>query len=123
AVAWTSDGDAFAFHRYVPCRNNRGLSLDAMRRDAAVGPNGVNERLIVDTIEWARTRGVAEVSLNFAFCRALIDPSAVLTASERAQAWVVRRLNPYFQIESLLRFNAKFRPRWVPRSVVYRSLG
>jgi lysyl-tRNA synthetase class 2 len=35
----------------------------------------------------------------------------------------VRRLNPHFQIESLLRFNAKFRPRWVPRSVVYRSLG
>ena|SRR5437660_429991 len=94
-----------------------------MRRDAGIGPNGVNERLIVDTIEWARAQRIAEVSLNFAFCRALIDPSAQLTPRERAQAWLVRRLNPHFQIESLLRFNAKFQPRWVPRSVVYRSLG
>ena len=35
----------------------------------------------------------------------------------------MRRLNPHFQIESLLRFNAKFRPRWVPRHLVYRSWG
>jgi lysyl-tRNA synthetase class 2 len=27
-------------------------------------------------------------------------------------------LNPYFQIESLYRFNAKFAPRWVPRYFV-----
>ncbi len=122
-VARDADGTPFAFQRYVPCRAGAGLSLDAMRRDE-VGPNGVNERLIVDTIEWARDHGIDAVSLNFAFCRSLID-DAIGTRSPgaRAQAWVVRRLNPHFQIESLLRFNAKFRPRWVPRYLVYRSIG
>ena len=122
-VARADDGRPFAFQRYIPCQAGRGLSLDAMRRDEDIGPNGVNERMIVDTIEWARNRQIAEVSLNFAFCRALIDPPDTLDLGERAQAWVVQRLSPHFQIESLLRFNAKFRPRWVPRSIVYRSLG
>jgi lysyl-tRNA synthetase class 2 len=121
-IARDEDGRPFAFQRYVPCRAGSGLSLDAMRRDR-VGPNGVNERLIVDTIEWAREHGIAEVSLNFAFCKALIDEDAELSAGQRAQAWFVRRLDPWFQIESLLRFNAKFAPRWVPRHVVYRARG
>jgi lysyl-tRNA synthetase class 2 len=123
-VARDADGRPFAFQRYAPCRAGRGLSLDAMRRDPDVDvPNGVNERLIVDTVAWAREHGVGEVSLNFAFCRALVDDDAAVTGPRRAQAWFVRRLSPWFQIESLLRFNAKFAPRWVPRHVVYRSLG
>jgi len=123
AVARDAAGTPFAFQRYVPCRAGTGLSLDAMRRDD-VGPNGVNERLIVDTIDWARAHAVDVVSLNFAFCRSLItEATETRSTGARAQAWVVRRLNPHFQIESLLRFNAKFRPRWVPRYLVYRSLG
>jgi lysyl-tRNA synthetase class 2 len=122
-VARDADGRPFAFQRYAPCRSGGGLSLDAMRRDLDVDvPNGVNERLIVDTVAWAREQGVAEVSLNFAFCRALVDEDATVTGARRVQAWFVRRLSPWFQIESLLRFNAKFAPRWVPRHVVYRSL-
>lgn len=122
AVARDAEGVPIAFQRYAPCKAGTGLSLDAMRRDDA-GPNGVNERLIVDTIEWARALGVHEVSLNFAFCKDLIDDEGCLSTGQRAQAWVVRRLNPYFQIESLLRFNAKFGPRWVPRYLVYGTLG
>lgn len=30
-------------------------------------------------------------------------------------------LSRWFQIESLYKFNAKFRPRWEPRFVVYRA--
>ncbi len=120
-VARDEDGRAFAFQRYVPCRAGAGLSLDAMRRDR-VGPNGVNERLIVDTVEWGRAHGIDDVSLNFAFGRALLDEGSEVTGPRRAQVWLLRRLNPWFQIESLLRFNAKFAPRWVPRYLVYRSL-
>ena len=123
-VARDPDGRVIAFQRYVPCRAGACLSLDAMRRDVDVEvPNGVNERLIVDTVEWARDHGIVEVSLNFAFCRALVDEDAAVTGPRRAQAWFVRRLDPWFQIESLLRFNAKFAPRWVPRHLAYRSLG
>jgi lysyl-tRNA synthetase class 2 len=125
-VARDRDGSPFAFQRYVPCRGGAGLSLDAMRRDrdgAADLPNGVNERLIVDTIEWARGHDVDVVSLNFAFGRALVDEDADVTGPRRAQAWCLRRLGPWFQIESLLRFNAKFAPRWVSRFLVYRAIG
>lgn len=121
AIARDPEGAPIAFQRYVPCRGGGGLSLDAMRRDR-VGPNGVNERLIVDVVDWAGEHGIAEVSLNFAFCRALLDDGAQVAGARRAQVWALRRLSPWFQIESLLRFNAKFAPRWVPRYLVYRSL-
>jgi lysyl-tRNA synthetase class 2 len=121
-VARDEAGTAIAFQRYVPCKNGSGLSIDAMRRDH-VGPNGVNERMIVDVVEWARTHGIGEVSLNFAVFKGLIEEGADLTFVAAAEAWLVRRLNPYFQIESLLTFSAKFGPRWVPRYIVYRSKG
>ena len=122
AIARDADGRAFAFQRYIPCRAGASLSLDTMRREQ-VGPNGVNERLIVDVVHWASEHGIDEVSLNFAFCKALIDDENELTAGQQVQAWLVRRISPHFQIDSLLRFNAKFGPRWVPRYIVYRSLG
>lgn len=121
-VARDATDTAIAFQRYVPCKVVRGLSIDAMRRDP-VGPNGVNERMIVDVVEWARRHAVHEISLNFAVFKGLIEEGADLRFVEAIEAWLVRRLNPYFQIESLLRFNAKFEPRWVPRYLVYRSAG
>ena len=118
-------GEPVAFQRYVPCRGGRGLSLDAMRRidrvDGQALVNGINERLITETIDWGSNHGVVAVSLNFAVFRSLLaatDP----TALERGGAWLVKRLDRYFQIESLLTFSAKFQPRWISRYVVYRSV-
>jgi len=122
AVCRDEHGTPIAFQRFVPCKAGTGLSLDTMRRDA-IGPNGVNERLIVEVVLWAREHGIREVSLNFAAFRGLIEDDADLGPIETAQAWLITRLNPYFQIKSLLVFNAKFHPRWVPRYLVYRSLG
>ncbi|AKL74173.1 hypothetical protein IMCC26256_111905 [Actinobacteria bacterium IMCC26256] len=121
-VARDPSGEPFAFQRYVPCRDGRGLSLDAMRRDQ-VGPNGVNELMIVDAVEWARGKGIEEVSLNFAAFKGLIEPDADRDLRDVVTAWFVRRLDPYFQIGSLLSFNSKFLPRWVPRYLVYRAAG
>ncbi len=121
-VARDEDGTAIAFQRYVPCKLGRGLSIDAMRRDP-VGPNGINERMIVDIVAWAGEHGISEVSLNFAVFKGLIEEGADLKFAAAAEAWLVRRLNPYFQIESLLTFSTKFGPRWVPRYLVYRSAG
>jgi lysyl-tRNA synthetase class 2 len=122
AVCRDDQGTPIAFQRFVPCKEGTGLSLDTMRRDA-VGPNGVNERLIVEIVLWAREHGMREVSLNFAAFRGLIEDDADLGPLQSAQAWLIKRLNPYFQIQSLLTFNAKFNPRWVPRYMVYRSVG
>ncbi|MGZ4212990.1 MAG: phosphatidylglycerol lysyltransferase domain-containing protein [Actinomycetota bacterium] len=121
-VGRARDGTPIAFQRYVPCRSGRALSLDVMRRDPDA-PNGVNERMILDLVAWAKARGVETVSLNFAAFRGLLVEGAPRTPIKAAQAWVVRRLSPYFQIESLHRFNAKFQPRWVPRFAMYRKMG
>ncbi len=41
---------------------------------------------------------------------------------ERLLARLARRANPYFQIESLYRFNAKFAPRWLPRYLLHDGI-
>lgn len=114
------DGAPIAFQRYVPCRAGRALSLDAMRRDKE-GPGGVNERMIIDLVAWARTHGVEEISLNFAAFRTLISDGAELSLAQLLPAFVLRRVSPYMQFEALHRFNAKFHPRWVPRFAAFRT--
>ena len=124
-VARDETGAPFAFQRYVPCRGGRGLSLDAMRRDDSDRPqvNGVNETLIVDAVAWAAEQGIEEVSLNFAAFKGLLEEDPERGLRDNLTAWFVRRLDPHFQIGSLLSFNAKFQPRWVPRYLIYRSAG
>jgi lysyl-tRNA synthetase class 2 len=117
-VARDAEGAPIAFQRYVPCKAGTALSLDAMRRDH-VPVNGVNERMIVEMVRWAAAHGIDEVSLNFAVAREILDGTRELSAGEAAEAWALRRLSGMFQIESLLLFNAKFHPRWVPRCLVY----
>lgn len=117
AVAYAQDGRAIAFQRYAT--TGSGLSLDAMRRapDAA---NGINERLIVDVIEYARERGIAVVSLNFAAFRELLD-SADRNVLEKLGYQALHVFDPWIAVESLYLFNRKFRPEYLPRSVVFRS--
>jgi lysyl-tRNA synthetase class 2 len=92
------------------------MSLSAMRRDRGT-PNGLTEFLVARSLELLGERGVEEISLNFAaFSRFLHSPSG---AGERLLGRCIALANPYFQIESLYRFNAKFFPRWEPRYLVY----
>jgi lysyl-tRNA synthetase class 2 len=92
------------------------MSLSAMRRDPDT-PNGLMEFLVARAVELLRERGVEDVSLNFAaFNRLLQSPAH---AGERFLGRLIALANPYFQIESLYRFNAKFFPRWEPRYLVY----
>jgi lysyl-tRNA synthetase class 2 len=75
--------------------------------------------LVVRAIEALGDRGVEEVSLNFAaFARVMHGPRSPL---ERLAGRVVALGNPFFQIESLYRFNAKFFPRWEPRYLLYEG--
>ena len=114
-------GAPVGFQRYAPCKAGRALSLDTMRR-LPHAPSGVNEHMIVRTIEWARSHAVEQVSLNFAAFRTLLDPATPLDRTTSMEAFVVQHLEGHLgiQIDSLRRFNAKFSPRWVPRHLVYR---
>src|SRR5664279_4372509 len=103
---------------FVPCYGRSAMSLSFMRRDPGT-PNGLTEFMVVQAIELLRERGVQEMSLNFAaFARWLHSPER---PAERAMGRLIALGNPFFQIESLYRFNAKFFPRWEPRYLVYQG--
>ncbi|MCW2997686.1 MAG: hypothetical protein JWN65_1235 [Solirubrobacterales bacterium] len=109
-----------AFLHFVPTYGRAAASLSFMRRDKDDVPNGLNDALVVRSIELLRDAcGVEEVSLNFAaFARLMHSPQGL---RERLLGRVAKVLNPFFQIESLYRFNAKFSPRWVPRYLCYEG--
>jgi lysyl-tRNA synthetase class 2 len=114
-------GTPVAFQRYATFGlAEAGLSLDAMRR-LPEAPNGVNERMIVEAIEWGKPRGVTELSLNFAAFRSVFDREKEKTPLRALEQAALRTLEPLFQLEQLYWFNGKFFPRWVPRHVAYRS--
>ena len=121
ALARDRDGEIRGFLHFVPSYGRPAMSLSFMRREADT-PNGLTEFLIVRSIGALRERGVVDVSLNFAaFARLIHDPENL---RERVLGRLLALANPFFQIESLYRFNAKFFPRWEPRYLVYEgSLG
>jgi lysyl-tRNA synthetase, class II len=103
---------------FVPCFGRPMVSLSFMRRDPDT-PNGLTEFLVCSAVDLLRDKGLEEMSLNFAtFAKYMHSPE---TPIERLLGWLAAKFNPYFQIESLYRFNAKFFPRWEPRYLVYQG--
>jgi lysyl-tRNA synthetase class 2 len=103
---------------FVPVFGRQTMSLSFMRRDPGT-PNGLTEFLVAKAVELLRERGLEEISLNFAaFAKWMHSPQR---RHERVLGKLVAVGNPFFQIESLYRFNAKFFPRWEPRYLVYEG--
>jgi lysyl-tRNA synthetase, class II len=103
---------------FVPCYGREAVSLSFMRRDPDT-PNGLTEFLVATAAELLREHGMKELSLNFAtFAKWMHSPTRW---HERVLGKLVTLGNPFFQIESLYRFNAKFFPRWEPRYLVYEG--
>jgi lysyl-tRNA synthetase class 2 len=98
-----------------------GLSLDLMRRDRSADP-GLNELMIVAALREAGRLGVTRISLNFAVFRSALERGERIGAGPVLRRWrgLLVFLSRWFQIESLYRFNVKFRPIWEPRFVVFR---
>jgi len=103
---------------FVPCYGRPAVSLSFMRRDPDT-PNGLTEFMVASATGVLRDQGIQEMSLNFAtFARWMHSPTRW---HERVLGRLVALANPFFQIESLYRFNAKFFPRWEPRYLVYEG--
>lgn len=114
-------GDLKAVLHFVPWGRD-GMSLELMRRDRSADP-GMNELLIVASLQAAAELGVKRVSLNFAMFRSALARGERLGAGPVLRGWrgLLIFLSRWFQIESLYKFNAKFQPRWEPRFVVFRN--
>jgi lysyl-tRNA synthetase, class II len=117
-LARDGEGSIRGVLQFVPVYGREAVSLSFMRRDPDT-PNGLTEFLVARAAELLRQRGVKELSLNFAtFAKWMHSPAR---RHERVLGKLVTLGNPFFQIESLYRFNAKFFPRWEPRYLVYEG--
>jgi lysyl-tRNA synthetase class 2 len=116
------DGQVRGMLQFVPWGKD-GLSLDLMRRDREAD-NGLNEFMITELLTACSDLGVRNVSLNFAMFRAALERGERIGAGPIARLWAraLRLGSRWWQIESLYRFNAKFRPNWVPRYLIFPAV-
>jgi lysyl-tRNA synthetase class 2 len=115
-LARNGEGRLDGFLHFVPAHGRAAMSLGFMRRRRDT-PNGLTEFLVVRAVEALREKGIEELSLNFcALGRWLREPARL---RERVLARIAGPFDGLFQIESLLRFNAKFATRWSARHVAF----
>ncbi|MGW5498858.1 phosphatidylglycerol lysyltransferase domain-containing protein [Streptomyces olivaceoviridis] len=114
-----ADGEPRALLSFVPW-GERGLSLDLMRRDRAC-ENGLMEYMVVELLLQAKELGIDRVSLNFAMFRSVFERGARLGAGPVLRLWrsTLAFFSRWWQIESLYRANAKYRPVWEPRFLLF----
>ncbi|WNC03117.1 phosphatidylglycerol lysyltransferase domain-containing protein [Streptomyces sp. CGMCC 4.7035] len=115
------EGEPRALLSFVPW-GEHGLSLDLMRRDRDC-ENGLMEFMVIELLLRARELGVERVSLNFAMFRAVFERGSRLGAGPVLRLWrsVLTFFSRWWQIESLYRANAKYRPVWEPRFLLFEK--
>ncbi|MER6533660.1 phosphatidylglycerol lysyltransferase domain-containing protein [Streptomyces sp900105755] len=104
---------------FVPW-GGQGLSLDLMRRDRD-SENGLMEFMVVELLLGATELKVERVSLNFAMFRSVFERGSRLGAGPVLRLWhsTLTFFSRWWQIESLYRANAKYRPVWEPRYILF----
>lgn len=109
--------------QFVPWSTD-SLSLDLMRRSPDADA-GLNELLICEMVNYARENGILRLSLNFATFRSIFERGEKLGAGPitRLTYRILIFLSRFVQMESLYRFNGKFRPIWEPRYVLFPKVG
>ncbi|MFE0733177.1 phosphatidylglycerol lysyltransferase domain-containing protein [Streptomyces antibioticus] len=115
------DGRLRALLSFVPW-GPAGLSLDLMRRDRD-SDNGLIEFMVIEVLRRAGEIGITHVSLNFAMFRSVFERGARLGAGPVLRLWrsLLGFFSRWWQIESLYRANAKYRPVWEPRFLLFEK--
>ncbi|MFF4605403.1 phosphatidylglycerol lysyltransferase domain-containing protein [Streptomyces sp. NPDC001339] len=116
-----ADGTPRALLSFVPW-GAKGLSLDLMRRDRD-SDNGLIEFMVLQLILRAEEVKITQVSLNFAMFRSVFERGARLGAGPVLRLWrsLLGFFSRWWQIESLYRANAKYRPIWEPRYMLFEK--
>ncbi|THA60636.1 DUF2156 domain-containing protein [Streptomyces sp. A0958] len=114
-------GELRALLSFVPW-GPKGLSLDLMRRDRDA-ENGLMEFMVIELLQRAGQIGVTQVSLNFAMFRSVFERGSRLGAGPVLRMWrsLLSFFSRWWQIESLYRANAKYRPIWEPRFMLFEK--
>ncbi|GAA2261818.1 phosphatidylglycerol lysyltransferase domain-containing protein [Kitasatospora cystarginea] len=116
-----AEGQLSALLSFVPW-GERGLSLDLMRRDRE-SENGLVEFMVIELLQRAKEVEIDRVSLNFAMFRSVFERGSKLGAGPVLRLWrsVLGFFSRWWQIESLYRANAKYRPIWEPRYLLFEK--
>ncbi|MFI0216636.1 phosphatidylglycerol lysyltransferase domain-containing protein [Streptomyces lydicus] len=115
------NGELRALLSFVPW-GSKGLSLDLMRRDRN-SENGLMEFMVLELIQRAKEVEVTQLSLNFAMFRSVFERGSRLGAGPVLRLWrsLLSFFSRWWQIESLYRANAKYRPIWEPRYLLFEK--
>ncbi|MFE5996541.1 phosphatidylglycerol lysyltransferase domain-containing protein [Streptomyces sp. NPDC056454] len=121
ADATTEPGELRAVLSFVPW-GPHGLSLDLMRRDRDA-ENGLMEFMVIELLQRSGEIGITQVSLNFAMFRSVFERGSRLGAGPVLRLWraLLSFFSRWWQIESLYRANAKYRPIWEPRFMLFEK--
>ncbi|MGW3207801.1 phosphatidylglycerol lysyltransferase domain-containing protein [Streptomyces sp. NPDC001135] len=116
-----AEGRPRALLSFVPW-GPHGLSLDLMRRDRHA-ENGLIEFMVIELLRRAGEIEITQVSLNFAMFRSVFERGARLGAGPVLRWWrsLLSFFSRWWQIESLYRANAKYRPIWEPRFLLFEK--
>ncbi|WP_411138296.1 phosphatidylglycerol lysyltransferase domain-containing protein [Streptomyces sp. C10] len=116
-----ADGELRALLSFVPW-GEKGLSLDLMRRDRN-SENGLMEFMVLELIQRAKEVEITQLSLNFAMFRSVFERGSRLGAGPVLRLWrsLLSFFSRWWQIESLYRANAKYRPIWEPRYMLFEK--
>ncbi|MFF7180675.1 phosphatidylglycerol lysyltransferase domain-containing protein [Streptomyces sp. NPDC008121] len=114
-------GELRAVLSFVPW-GPEGLSLDLMRRDRDA-ENGLMEFMVIELLQRSGEIGITQVSLNFAMFRSVFERGSRLGAGPVLRMWrsLLSFFSRWWQIESLYRANAKYRPIWEPRFMLFEK--
>ncbi|MEU3977388.1 phosphatidylglycerol lysyltransferase domain-containing protein [Streptomyces bacillaris] len=114
-------GELRALLSFVPW-GPHGLSLDLMRRDREA-ENGLTEFMVIQLLQRSGEIGITQVSLNFAMFRSVFERGSRLGAGPVLRLWraLLSFFSRWWQIESLYRANAKYRPIWEPRFMLFEK--
>jgi lysylphosphatidylglycerol synthetase-like protein (DUF2156 family) len=119
AVARSRGGQVVAAHRYL-WAGSKDLSLDVPIRSYDA-PNGVDERLVAEMVDWAADHGVERVSLAFAPFPELFDDPHQFGRVGVLLSWITHLLDPLIRVERLYRYLRKYHAFDQERYVMLRK--
>ena len=90
------------------------LSVDLMRYDPAMAPNGVMEFLFIEMMNWGRDQGYQWFDLGMAPLSGIEDRS-LAPLWNRLAVFVARHGGHFYNFQGLRQYKDKFDPVWEPR--------
>jgi phosphatidylglycerol lysyltransferase len=121
AIAWNPAAQRVeAFCTWTPIWARKGWAIDLMRRHRDA-PTGAMELLVVKSVEHARERGDAMLSLSLSALVKVDTPSGagVTVTEDPARAFLIQRLSRFYDFQGLFRWKRKFDPEFEDRYLIY----